>query len=377
MRQARFDSPLEKVSPFLPEPKADGTLAENAVLSLLYPTPDFEGDPDKYAIVKKNLLSALDDDSRGPAGMRDKIRSVVESLDQGDLPPGGFAIFSNGDQAEYFELQESPEPRLHLGSAALALPLLADNAVAKRFWVAVLDVEAPRLLHVVDGRIHDETPEEISTLSETMQMYHPMASAIWHSSGSVRRSGAPAKFHALGTATEDLRNDEIVRVLTDFGKKVSGKVTGKDPLILAGGPARIGHFREHFSHRNLLEHDIQAAGEALEEEELLRRCFDVMDQHQSAETEKRVEGFDTSNALTDVSEMKQAAHRGRAEAVLLHPDHRGLLTGDDERVKLPEDADGDFVARSEAVSYAVKNGASLHITRQHTQNGPVVVTRYD
>jgi hypothetical protein len=215
------------------------------------------------------------------------------------------------------------------------------------------------------------------TLTEQMKQYEPMASVIWHSSSSVRRGGARQQFHALGTATEDLRKDEITRVLLAFGKQVDDKVQGDDPLILAGGPSRLGHFMEHFEHRNLAEEHVQAAGDALDEDELFDRAFAVYDEARAKRQASEVSDYDTTNALRGINELRQAAQRGRLDTVLIHPDHLGLLPGDDERLKLPETVDEKFAARSEIVSYAVKHGADLVVTERDTESGLLGLTRYD
>ncbi|WP_256617812.1 baeRF3 domain-containing protein [Parvularcula maris] len=376
MKQTLLETVLEQLGTYLPDPTEDGTLEDDRVMSLIYPSPDAAGNAEKFDLVRKNLLQELEDEARGPAGMRDRIRSIVTSLDQSDLPPGGFAVFTNGEDTNYFALQQRPYPRMRLGGAALALPVLADAHLSSRFWLAILDVEQPRLFHVSDGYLHDKTPSEVQTLTSTMEQYHPMDAVVFHSSGSVRRSGAPAKFHALGTATEDLRKDEITRVLAAFGRQVGDIVTGSDPLVLAGGPSRIGHFRESFSHQNLLEHDLKAAGEGLELDGLLKDAADVVEEHLRETSRKTLEDVDPSSALRSAAEIVPAAIQGRVDTVLIHPDHCGFLQGDDERLKLGEDPDPRFAERSKAVAYALRNGARLMITREHTGDGPLATTRF-
>jgi hypothetical protein len=377
MRSAKLETVLEDLSPYLPQPGADGDLKKARVLSLLYPTPDFAGDHEKLEIAMKNVLSALDDEANGPAQMRQQIRSVVASLTASDMPGGGIAVFSDGNKAQYMALSEAPMPYLHLGEAAVALPVLLDAQESRRFWIAVLDVERPVLYHVADGRVQDRTPEDVQTLSQTMKQYHPMADVTWHSSGGVRRSGAPAQFHALGTATEDLRNDEMNRVLRSFAKQVESAVTGPDPVLLAGGPSRLGHFREHFEHRNLIDRDIQAAGDAQDEDELLKRAFEVYDVHAEASRKARLDELDLSAALTSLDELLTAAHEGRLERMLVRRSDSGLLSGDDERLKL-QPADEDMLKRSKAVAYAAKHGAELLLVDElDTVSGLMATTRYD
>ncbi|GGY36070.1 baeRF3 domain-containing protein [Parvularcula lutaonensis] len=377
MKSSKTTELLEKIKGFLPEPDSEGKLAKDRVLSLLYPTPDFDGDHEKFEIVKRNLLSRLEDADAGPEVMRGAIREIVASLGQADLPPGGFAIFTTGEETTFVELSKRPQPRLQLGTSALALPVLADAATSHRFWIAVLDVEQPMLLHVVDGIVKDKTPREVMTLSDALKQCEPMDDIVWHSASSVRRSGAQPIYHALGVAADDLRKDEIRQVLTAFGKQVADIVRGDDPLILAGDPARIGAFKEHFSHRNLLDEGIQAAGEALKQDELLERAFSLMDERQAALDHETVSELDTSNALRGSDELRRAAIEGRIDTILLHPDHAGFLPGDDERLSLPEDADEAFATRSEAVSYTVRHGGRLILTREHTADGPIAITRYD
>jgi hypothetical protein len=335
------------------------------------------GDADKFDLIRKNLLGELEDESRGPAAMRDRLRSIVTSLDQSDLPPGGFAAFTDGENTNYFALQQRPYPRLSLGGAALALPVLADAHLSSRFWLAVLDVEQPRLFHVCDGYVHDETPSEVQTLSETMEQYHPMDAVAFHSSGSVRRSGAPAKFHALGTATEDLRKDEMTRVLAAFGRQVGDIVQGSDPLVLAGGPSRVGHFRESFSHQNLMDEDLQTAGEGLELDILLQDASRLVEDRLEASSREQVTDIDPTSGLRSAKDILPASVQGRIDTVLIHPDHCGFQHGNDERLQLQsDDPEPLFADRSAAVTYALRNGARLIVTREHTADGPVASTRY-
>jgi hypothetical protein len=376
MPQTLLETVLEQLSTYLPDPTEDGSLKDEQVMSLLYPSPDAAGNAEKFDLARKNLLQDLEDEAHGPAAMRERIRSIVTSLDQSDMPAGGFAVFTDGESTGFFALQQRPYPRLRLGGAALALPVLADAHMSARFWLAVLDVEQPRLFHVRDGFVHDKTPSEVQTLTSTMEQYHPMDAVAFHSSGSVKRSGAPAKFHALGTATEDLRKDEITRVLAAFGRQVGDIVSGSDPLILAGGPSRIGHFRESFSHQNLLDHDLQAAGEGLELDGLLHEATAIVDQHLKDGTRTSLEDLDPSGALRGASEIVPASIQGRVDTVLIHPNHCGFLHGDDERLKLVEDPEPRFAERSKAVAYALRNGARLMITRQHTGEGPIATTRF-
>ncbi|MEE4209827.1 MAG: hypothetical protein V2I43_11230 [Parvularcula sp.] len=377
MRSAKLETVLDQLSPFLPQPDTDGRLGDAEVLSLLYPTPDFAGHREKFDIAKKNLLSALSDEAFGPAKLRDRVRPLVESLDASDMPGGGIAVFATKDQVQYLPLSERPMPFLHIGKAALALPVLIDAQDSRRFWLAVLDVERPVLYHVADGRISDKTPDGVQTLTETMEQYEPMGDVLWHSSGAVRRSGAPAKFHALGTATEDLRQDESNRVMAAFARKVEDAVTGSDPLFLIGGPSRLGHFREQFSHRNWAGHDIQAAGDAQDEDELFKRAFAAFDEYKVGARKEETEDLDLSNTLTDLDELLNAAVEGRLERVLVRRDDSGILGGTDERLKLQE-ADETLVHRSLIVAYAVKHGAQIHVLDElDAPSGLTATTRYD
>jgi hypothetical protein len=371
-----LETVLEQLSAYMPDPSEDGTLKDGKVLSLLYPSPDVAGDADKFDLVRKNLLSELEHEERGPADMRDRVRSIVTSLDQSDLPPGGFAVFTDGENTNYFSLQQRPYPRLSLGGTALALPVLADAHLSVRFWLAVLDVEQPRLYHVSDGFVHDKTPKDVQTLTGTMEQYEPMNAVAFHSSGSVKRSGAPAKFHALGTATEDLRKDEITRVVSAFARQVGDIVTGNDPLVIAGGPSRLGHFRDGFSHQNLLEQDLQTAGEGLELDSLLEEATKLVDAKLQTDSRTSIEDLDPTSALRTAKEILPASIQGRIDTVLIHPDHCGFLHGNDERLKLSDDPEPKFEDRSAAVAYSLRNGARLVVTRQHTEEGPLATTRY-
>ncbi|NNU15591.1 hypothetical protein HK107_04565 [Parvularcula sp. ZS-1/3] len=376
MSQSLREDVIEQLTPFLPDPKPNGELPEARTLSLLFPTPDVDGNQEKWDLIKKNLLSALDNEDLAPKAQREAVSGIVTSLSRSDLPPGGFAVFSDGENTRYFALQRRPEPQLSFDSAPLTAAVLADAQESRRFWLAALDVEDPRLFQVTDGVIEDRTPSEVMTLSEQMKITEPMGAVIWHSSGSVKRSGAPAKFHALGSATEDVKKDDIQNVLTAFGNQIADRVKDQDTLIIAGGPARCGHFRETFSHQSLLDREIHAAGEGLDQDELLSKAYAILSEEAEAGIKDELDNLDLSDPIRGINDIRTASLRGQIETLIISPERLGLTEGEDELMDVSSAPNQGLMDRSVAMAYTLKNGGSLILSAEASKDGAVASKRF-
>ncbi|MBB4657824.1 hypothetical protein [Parvularcula dongshanensis] len=357
---------LQSLAPLIKDPAAPGADAPGgkaaSVVSLIYPTPDVSGDQHKWDIAQKNILSRLDEDHGLNERAAAKLRDYVASMDTEHLPTGGFALFADGEDVTIHPLTVRPAPTLHEGEV-YALPALVDAAAAQRYWVVVLDIDAPRLFEVQGGTWTDRTPKEVMTLSGEMGRTEPMASVTFHSSGRphIGQAGhAAAKFHGLGTATQDLKQTEIENVLTRFAVQVRDVVKGdSDPVLLAGDPKRTGLFRGHFDHQHLVEPDLHVAGDALELRELAGRAGDAMKAEEDKRRKALLDELDRNTLTDNTNLLLEAAREGRIATVYLREDGAGLLHGDDERLKIDSVDDWEVEARSSIVAYALKNGASL------------------
>lgn len=367
-----LEARIHDIADMIAEPAAPGTQTrgdeegrdDKGVVSLLYPSPDIAGDQTKWDLARKNILTRLDEaeglDRRAVA----KLQAWVEQTDQKDLPEGGFALYSDGERLSALTLDVRPAPTLHSG-AIYALPALVDAAEQRAYWTVVLDVEAPKLFRVEGGTWKDETPAEVRTLSGEMGRTEPMAAVTFHSSGRPHigsASHASAKFHALGTASTDLKAEEVGRVLTHFAGQVEDIVSGtKDPILLAGDPKRCGLFRQHFDNPQLLEEDLHVAGDALELRELAGRAREAIEARMDERLADEMRALDRNTLTTRTDELLSAAREGRVEHVYLRADAAGLLPGDDERLKLGAMEDEGAEARSMIVAHALKNGAGLTV----------------
>jgi hypothetical protein len=370
----KASTPLEErmhsLSGLIREPAAPGAdpaggkdAEGGGVLSLVYPTPDITGDTTKWGLARKNILTRLEEEDGLDARATAKIRAWVEAMDTKDLPEGGFAIYAEGEEMAAHALDVRPFPALHRG-AIYALPALVDAARKLRYWTVVLDVEDPRLFYVSGGEWTDRTPDEVRTLSGEMRRTEPMAAVTFHSSGRPhigKSDHAAAKFHALGAATTDLKAEEIDRVLTHFAGQVKDVIAGgTEPVLIAGDPKRCGLFGQHFDHPQLMD-ELHVAGIALELDELAERGAEAARAYEAERTRKEMEALDRNRLERDETVLLRAAREGKVEHVFLREDAAGLLSGDDERLKLDALADEGAQARSMIVAQAVKNGAMLTV----------------
>lgn len=351
-------------------PGANKSAPDFGVVSLLYPSPDIAGDLQKWDIAQKNIISRIETDvadgSADTLNARavEKLSAWVEKMQPDDLPTGGFAVFTDGETLSAIDLDVRPLPTLHHGEI-FALPALVDAAATQRYWCIALDAEQPRLFHVKGRTWTDETPDDAPSLSERMGKTVPMATVTFHSSGKPHigsAAHASAKFHALGTATTDLKRDEIERVLTEFARQVSAVTVGSaDPILIAGDPKNCGLFAEHFDHPATIEDGLHIGGDALELSELASRAHDAIVTWNKAGIAARLEDLDRNTLRAGTDDLLVAAREGRIEHVYLRDDAAGLLTGNDERLKIDAAEDEGAEARSAIVGNAVKNGAALTV----------------
>lgn len=376
-----LETRLSALAPLMREPAAPGAdpaagKDDFGVVSLLYPSPDIAGDSRKWGIAQKNILSRIEEalpsaepeeeghedtlDARASA----KLRAWVEALEPDTLPSGGFALFTDGEELSALGLEVRPMPTLHRGEI-FALPALVDAAQTARYWCVALDAETPKLFHVTGRTWTDETPKDAPSLSGEMRGTHPMATVSFHSSGKPHigsASHASAKFHALGTATADLKRDEIERVFEDFASQVETELKGlSEPVLLVGDPKNCGLFRSHFDHPQTVDEDLHVAGDALELQELAGRAHEAMETYNAGRLKARLGDLDRNTLRADTQELLGAAREGRIDHVYLRADAAGLLTGNDERLKIDAVEDEGAEARSMIVSEAVKNGAMLTV----------------
>ena len=376
--RSTLEDRLSTLAPLMRDPAAPGTGEpggkEGGVLSLLYPSPDVAADTRKWDIAQKNILNRLGGENPDTGAEQPepslneraaaKLRDWVSKMDPEHLPTGGFALFSDGETMSAVELDVRPFPSLHEGEI-YALPALVDAASSARYWCVALDAEQPRLFHVTGRTWRDETPDDAPSLSERMGKTVPMATVSFHSSGRPHigsAAHASAKFHALGTATGDLKHDEVEHVLQTFAKQVEGAIKGRrDPVLIVGDPKNCGLFRQFFDDPRTMEHDLHVGGDALELHELAGRAHDAVAEQRGADLKRTLADLDRHTLRSETNELLGAAREGRIEHVYLREDAAGLLHGEDERLKLDAVDDAGAEARSMIVAQAVKNGAGLTV----------------
>ena len=375
-----LDDRMSLLAPLLKEPAAPGADPaggkDGGVVSLLYPSPDIAGDSRKWGIARKNILSRIEEvlpsaepEEEGHADTLDarasaKLRAWVEALEPDTLPDGGFALFTDGEEMSAMSLEVRPLPTLHKGEI-FALPALVDAARTQEYWCVALDAETPKLFRVSGRSWTDETPKDAPGLSGEMGATEPMATVSFHSSGRphIGSAGhAASKFHALGTATTDLKRDEIARVFTEFAGQVGRVVGGRsEPVLLVGDPKNCGLFRQHFDHPHTVPGDLHVAGDALALRELAGRAHATMEADAARRLKARLDDLDRNTLRTETQELLAAAREGRIDHVYLRADAAGILTGDDERLKIGAVDDAGAEARSMIATEAVKNGARLTV----------------
>lgn len=259
------------------------------------------------------------------------------------------------------------------------LPFPEHLAVGRRFHVRPLLplFAADGLYHVVavsagrvrlfDGTRYElaeraiAAPAGVAALAEESD-YQDMQ----HASPVGRpRTAAPVgvpKTHNFGESPEELRKTQLLEYLRRAGDAVEAALKDSHaPAVLAGDPENAGHFRKLARLPGLIEAGLDTNPDALEDGELHRRAYALVEplllerRRRAVERFAALAGDGSGKAATGLEAILPAAEAGRIDTLLL-----------------AEGAEEDAEERLEAaVARTLLQGGAVHVLPPEAMPAPV------
>jgi len=323
-------------------------------LSVYTPRPIIEVGGEKWRILRKNLVSQLEERfTDGEAG------ALVERLEAVELPDfrgAGLAFFATGDKVKAAHLSRRPYAMVSDGAEPLVAPLLADASDEKSRWVLALDRTEPKLYFYAGGTIEEkkgafDAPDYRSI--EAQRYVHD--DVFFHSGGKVKSDGGkgPSVFHALGSDQSQEREKTDENYYRRVGEALEDAVPAQVRRIdVFGDPHTAGAFCKLMEPSRLecLQHN--AAGESLEPERIAEAI--------AAEKELIT---DLPDGERDLKALADAAREGRIETLYVCIERAGLEEDpaqENEHLRLrgPEELK-PVIAVNAVVAAAFLNGAEI------------------
>lgn len=244
----------------------------------------------------------------------------------------GLALFLAPDFFQCHKVPIGLPELVVVGKRFHVKPLLPAFAADGRFFVLAITAGQVRLFEGSRfgmAEQHDiELPESVASLygeteyDETVQA-NPIARPH---AGKVTEVPQAQNF---GETAEALRKKQLIAFLKRVSHTVEDYLDDHQvPLVLAAEPEIDGQFRKIYKSKNLLPDGVQINPGALDEEDLHRRAYALVQPRFEKAREAAVDEFqsmcgnDDPRATTKVEEIVEAARFGRVDTLFLAADER-------------------------------------------------------
>jgi len=221
--------------------KSFSTDFADETVSLYVPRPSVETHGEKWRILKKNLLSELQDHE----GKTDKIEAWLEGLELSDFLGLGKAAFQKDDTFKSADLSARPRAVLTGPGPAFVTPLLADLKSLDHGWIVEINRDTPKLWYSDGYQLSDLTERlDAPEYADVLERRDIQSDVFFHSAsrGGVGRS----KFHSLGTSQgqeEDKTDEAFYR---DVWAAVVHVIPAQvDRIHVVGPEGTADHFAEY------------------------------------------------------------------------------------------------------------------------------------
>lgn len=217
--------------------------------SLYIPLPDIQNFGEKWRILQKNLISALNE--RAPKAQRTK--SYVEHLKMRAFRGRGIAVWEDEGHFKTADLSRRPFAMLVKESAPYLVPVLADLSDRRTHWVLALDLDCPVLYLSTDARLMNQKQIfDAPTYEDVEDRRSIQDDVFFHTSSRGSLRNASSKFHALGAD----RSGESEKTEGEYFQDVIDALDACLPaqvrtLHVAGDPGVVGEFAKLIGSRQI------------------------------------------------------------------------------------------------------------------------------
>jgi len=350
----------------------------NPCISIYLPTHRMARETEQDPIRLKNLLAEAEerliaDGLRRPeaAGLLERARELVDDYDFWQHQSDGLAVFVAPAHTFVLRLPADMPEEVHIGvrfHVRHLLPVIANNG---RFYLLTVAQDRVRLF---EGSRHAMTAVETGHIPESIAKLRGMTDyeekVGFHPTGPTPTTGGTptAKFHAGGEAPQDVRENQLKEWLREVANGTARQLGGDTaPLVVAADERNLGHFRACCSYPHLLDDGIAEHPEALDEEQLHRRAWALVEPVFAERVREAQEHFASlageghERAPHDVPSIVQAAMNGRIDVLFVAEDAQvvGRVNPGTGKGEICRDGEGEDLL-DRATAEALATGAFVY-----------------
>jgi Bacterial archaeo-eukaryotic release factor family 3 len=259
----------------------------------------------------------------------DLLAPIVSLIADGDFwrhQEAALAAFAAPGFSRIYRLPAEVPEELVIGPRFHIKPLLPVLQDAGPFWLLSISANRTRLYQGSRWSFVElkgvDLPQGVGSISAVTQYQE-----THYAAPTGRQSGGLPKAQPLGDAPEELRKSELLELLDRIAAAVKRHVAGDAaPLILAAQPEIQGHFRRVAALAMMCPDGISENPDAMQPENLHRRAYSLAaatakaGQSEKLDRIKALLGSGQARATIRPSEIVQAAHRGRVDALFIAGD---------------------------------------------------------
>lgn len=320
--------------------------------SVYVPRPAIEIGGEKWRILRKNVVDAVEKQAPKAAFIRERL----ENFELADFRANGIALFDDGQNTRMAHLNARPIASITTGEPPFILPLLADFQSRDTHWVLFITRDQPKLFLHQGGHVKDMTDRLDAPKYRSVEARRYVQDDVFFHSGSrgreAARDGQPM-YHSLGSDQNQEREKTDHAFYEDVANAVDEALPPQtETLHLIGEEGTVGHFAKVMApgRFDIVQHH---AGGQQDVEQHIREAF--------ADEEMEAADLPTHKPIPDLEAAARSGQLGTLYVPLEHALLEEMHDQTDEHVKLREFKDGsDEMAENRTAFLALGNGAEIH-----------------
>ncbi|MGF1451445.1 MAG: hypothetical protein ACFB21_05165 [Opitutales bacterium] len=324
-------------------------------ISIYLPLAKAADRSDENRIHAKNLYRAAEAELHA-RGVRDGntdswLKPLAELLeDPHNLlrPQASLALFIDAEGSALYDLPQSVEPSVTVGSRYFLKPLvpLLNGDIA--FVTVSLELERCRVYESLSSGLREiNVPDLPQKITDITWRDDPEKMLQHHTANQVSVPGAPGQapgqiFHGQGSS-KDYEEIQVERYLLSVAKTLETFLTDDSRSVFVFAESRnLGHLKNHFNLPRKDIHYMEFDPRDLKESDLDERCRKALHEKVAREREdftKRLDAARNGDAVFDLSAAAVAAGQGRLDGALIAEDYeaRGICDAEQGVVTLLKD----------------------------------------
>jgi hypothetical protein len=302
-------------------------------ISLYMPTHRVGREQQQDPIRFKNLIARAQERLLGYGLRRPEVQALMRPaenlLTDGDFwqhQNDGLAVFLSPRFSQIFRLPSSFDELISIGNNFHIKPLLPLLSQEGQFYILALSINNIRLYLGTRDKMNEIELGDIPTnMQEALTRDDPEKHVDFHTgAGSTGRGGKrPAVFHGHGSKQAEEKTN-ILRYFQKVDRGLKDLLEGQTiPMVLAGVDYLLPIYHKANMYQGLLEKGLEGNPEELNEKELHKLAWNLVEpifkeeQKQMMELFKQLHGQQNDRASDDLKTVVKAANFGWVETLFV------------------------------------------------------------